>query len=58
LNMTLERKNKELEEKNEEITSFAFIASHDLKEPLRKLYTFSDWLLNRELENLSDTGKS
>jgi len=29
-----------------------------LKEPLRKLYTFSDWLLNRELENLSDTGKS
>jgi PAS domain S-box-containing protein len=58
LNMTLERKNKELEEKNEEITSFAFIASHDLKEPLRKLYTFSDWLLNRELANLSDTGKS
>jgi PAS domain S-box-containing protein len=58
LNMTLERKNKELEEKNEEITSFAFIASHDLKEPLRKLYTFSDWLLNRELGNLSDTGKS
>lgn len=58
LNMILERKNKELEEKNEEITSFAFIASHDLKEPLRKLYTFSDWLLNRELENLSDTGKS
>jgi PAS domain S-box-containing protein len=58
LNMVLERKNKELEDKNEEITSFAFIASHDLKEPLRKLYTFSDWLLNRELQNLSDTGKS
>ena len=58
LNTVLERKNKELEEKNEEITSFAFIASHDLKEPLRKLYTFSDWLLNRELSNLSDTGKS
>jgi PAS domain S-box-containing protein len=58
LNKTLERKNKELEEKNEEISSFAFIASHDLKEPLRKLYTFSDWLLQRETEGLSDTGKN
>ncbi|HEU4633623.1 MAG TPA: PAS domain S-box protein [Flavisolibacter sp.] len=57
LNQTLEKKNKELEEKNEEISSFAFIASHDLKEPLRKLYTFSDWLLQREGESLSETGK-
>jgi PAS domain S-box-containing protein len=57
LNKTLEKKNKELEEKNEEISSFAFIASHDLKEPLRKLYTFSDWLLQKEGESLSDTGR-
>ena len=58
LNKTLEEKNKELEEKNEEITSFAFIASHDLKEPLRKLYTFSDWLLQREADSLSETGRN
>jgi PAS domain S-box-containing protein len=58
LNKTLEQKNKELEEKNEEITSFAFIASHDLKEPLRKLYTFSDWLLEREAGSLSETGRN
>ncbi len=57
LNKTLEQKNKELEEKNEEITSFAFIASHDLKEPLRKLYTFSDWLLQRETDSLSEMGR-
>jgi light-regulated signal transduction histidine kinase (bacteriophytochrome) len=57
LNKTLEEKNKELEEKNEEITNFAFVASHDLKEPLRKIYTFSDWLLEKESEKLTERGK-
>ena len=57
LNTTLERKNRELQEKNEEITSFAFVSSHDLKEPLRKIHTFSDWLLQKEEEHVSPTGK-
>jgi PAS domain S-box-containing protein len=56
LNASLEKKNQELEQKNDEITSFAFVASHDLKEPLRKIHTFSDWLLTKEA-NLSDDGK-
>ncbi|MGZ5190669.1 MAG: sensor histidine kinase, partial [Flavisolibacter sp.] len=47
----------ELERKNEEITNFAFVASHDLKEPLRKINTFSDWLLTREKDTLSQSGK-
>ena len=58
MNQTLERKNEELEEKNEEITNFAFIASHDLKEPLRKIHTFSDWLLEKETKNLSAEGQT
>jgi PAS domain S-box-containing protein len=57
LNTILERKNRELQEKNEEITSFAFVSSHDLKEPLRKIHTFSDWLLQKEEEHVSATGK-
>jgi PAS domain S-box-containing protein len=57
LNKTLEQKNKELEEKNAEITMFAFVASHDLKEPLRKISTFSDWLLHKESGNISQQGK-
>jgi PAS domain S-box-containing protein len=57
LNKTLEEKNKELEDKNEEITSFAFVASHDLKEPLRKIHTFSDWLLVKESDKLGERGK-
>ncbi len=42
LSASLEKKNAELEQKNDDITSFAFVASHDLKEPLRKIHTFSD----------------
>jgi len=57
LNRKLESKNAELEQKNEEITSFAFVASHDMKEPLRKIHTLSDWLMQQEIGQLSDTGK-
>jgi PAS domain S-box-containing protein len=53
LNKTLEQKNRELEQKNDEISNFAFVASHDLKEPLRKIHTFSDWLMQKETANLS-----
>jgi PAS domain S-box-containing protein len=58
LNKTLETKNRELEQKHDEITSFSFIASHDLKEPLRKIHTFADWILENESENFSNAGKN
>jgi PAS domain S-box-containing protein len=58
LNKKLEAKNIELEQKNEEITGFAFVASHDMKEPLRKIHTFADWLIETEKEWLSPQGKT
>jgi light-regulated signal transduction histidine kinase (bacteriophytochrome) len=44
---TLERYIEELNRSNQELQQFAFIASHDLQEPVRKLLFYSDYLLSR-----------
>jgi PAS domain S-box-containing protein len=47
----------ELERMNAELKSFAYIASHDLQEPLRKIQTFISRIVEREADNLSPAGK-
>jgi chemotaxis family two-component system sensor kinase Cph1 len=48
--------NAELERSNQELDSFSYAASHDLKEPLRGIHNFAEFLREEEGERLSARG--
>ncbi|HYE56187.1 MAG TPA: PAS domain-containing protein [Chitinophagaceae bacterium] len=54
---SLEAKIKELNRSNAELEEFAYVASHDLQEPLRKLSTFSERLTAKYSGVLQDDGQ-
>jgi PAS domain S-box-containing protein len=54
-NARLRQYNRQLEALNKELQDFAFVASHDLQEPLRKVRTFGDMLAARCGVSLDET---
>ena len=52
----LETTNQRLAESNRDLQDFAYIASHDLQEPLRKISAFGDRLATKYADSLDDRG--
>ncbi len=53
----LTRLNAELERSNSDLDAFAFITSHDLKEPLRGINNYATFLMEDYEDRLDDEGK-
>jgi light-regulated signal transduction histidine kinase (bacteriophytochrome) len=50
--------NLQLKQSNQELERYAYVASHDLQEPLRKIRMYSDLLRERHLGEISPEGRS
>ena len=57
LEQSLHEKTKRLEEKNRQLEEFTRVVSHDLKEPLRTISVFSQYLLEDYYDRLDEDGK-
>lgn len=54
LERELRQKSSELAASNESLRQFAFVASHDMKEPLRKIMMFAELVMKAESGNISE----
>ncbi|HEX8561762.1 MAG TPA: PAS domain S-box protein [Flavobacterium sp.] len=57
LSRKVNERTMELQRSNDDLRQFAHVASHDLKEPVRKIRTFSRLLMSKYAENLVEEAK-
>lgn len=55
-NAEIHIKNKQLEHSNEDLQQFAYVASHDLKEPLRMINSYTKLLKRRHSASFDEVG--
>ena len=58
VNKKLEKTNLKLEQANDQLSNYAYVASHDLKEPLRTIRSFSQLILRQSGDQFDETTKS
>lgn len=58
LEIKISERTRDLQRSNVELQQFAYIASHDLQEPLRKIATFTELLSNNLGNSIDDKSKS
>jgi signal transduction histidine kinase len=58
LELKLQESIHRLSQTNQELEQFAYVASHDLQEPLRKVISFSDIILRKHSDQLDEKGKA
>jgi PAS domain S-box-containing protein len=54
----LKQTNAELERSNKDLEQFAYVASHDLQEPVRKIRTFAEFIKDKSFDSLDEQSKS
>lgn len=53
----LAERNLQLAESNQELDDFAYVASHDLKEPLRGIHNYAGFLIEDSADRLDEEGR-